>query len=287
MPNRVFGHIPGYPPGSLFALRADLYKAGVHRHVQAGIAGSQSEGAESIVLSGGYEDDEDFGDVIVYTGYGGRDPKSGRQVSDQPFTQWNRALAYSGQNGLPVRVIRGHRHVSPHSPPVGYSYDGLYIVEDYWQERGASGFRVWRFRLIKMPDQITPGQTVAETPGVYSVTRRREILVSRVVRDTAQARRIKALYRYACQVCEVRLEGLAGPYAEAAHIRPLGRPHDGPDSADNILCLCPNHHVLFDFGGLSINEDLSLVGRSGHLRSHPRHRINKDHLRYRLAHYHM
>jgi hypothetical protein len=58
-------------------------------------------------LSGGYEDDEDHGDVIVYTGYGGRDPATGKQISDQPFSLWNRALAYSSLNGLPVRVIRG------------------------------------------------------------------------------------------------------------------------------------------------------------------------------------
>jgi putative restriction endonuclease len=75
---------------------------------------------------------------------------------------------------------------------------------------------------------------------------RRETNVLRIVRDTTKARRIKELYDYTCQMCDTRLEGLAGPYAEAAHIRPLGAPHDGPDTPDNILCLCPNHHVLFD-----------------------------------------
>ncbi len=45
----------------------------------AGISGSESEGADSIVLSGGYEDDEDLGDEIVYAGHGGRAGK-GRQT---------------------------------------------------------------------------------------------------------------------------------------------------------------------------------------------------------------
>ena len=36
---------------------------------------------------------------------------------------------------------------------------------------------------------------------------------------------------------------------EAAHIRPLGAPHNGPDTLDNTLCLCPNHHVPFDHSG--------------------------------------
>lgn len=45
----VFGHIPGYPVGSCFENRAELAQAGVHRHRQAGISGSASKGADSIV----------------------------------------------------------------------------------------------------------------------------------------------------------------------------------------------------------------------------------------------
>ena len=70
MPGPVFGHIPGYPVGSRFENRAALAEAGVHRHRQAGISGSATKGADSIVLSGGYEDDQDLGNLIIYTGYG-------------------------------------------------------------------------------------------------------------------------------------------------------------------------------------------------------------------------
>jgi putative restriction endonuclease len=191
MAERIFGHVAGYPEGSLFEDRVELHAAGVHRHLQAGIAGSQTEGAESIVLSGGYEDDEDFGDTIIYTGYGGRDSETGQQTHDQPFTRWNRALAYSGQNGLPVRVIRGSSHDSPYSPATGYSYDGLYTVEDFWHDIGTSGFKIWRFRLTKIPEKVVPGQRVAEEPADYSAAERQEVRVSRIVRDTAQSRRSK------------------------------------------------------------------------------------------------
>ena len=74
-----------------------------------GISGSQNEGADSIVASGGYEDDHDFGDIIIYTGEGGRDPNTGTHVADQEFRGGNRALAVSCDEGLPVRVIRGAR----------------------------------------------------------------------------------------------------------------------------------------------------------------------------------
>lgn len=285
MPDRLFGHVPGYPEGSLFESRAELNESKVHIPTQAGISGSQTEGAESIVLSGGYEDDADYGDVLIYTGHGGRDPHTGQQIHDQPFTRGNRALALSKQNGLPVRVIRGVNHDSQYSPPTGYSYDGLYAVEDFWHEVGKSGFRVWRFRLVKIPDKSMPGQMVAEEATGYSAAKRQEIRASRIVRDTMQARKIKALYDYRCQMCGIRLECPAGPYAEAAHIRPLGTPHDGPDTADNILCLCPNHHVLFDNGAVSVAEDLSLIGDSGNLTVHRHHRINRDYLAYHREHF--
>jgi putative restriction endonuclease len=82
VPGPVLGHVSGYPVDSRFDSRAELSEAGLHRHRQAGISGSASEGADSIVLSGGYEDDQDFGDTIVYTGHGGRDQETGRQIAD-------------------------------------------------------------------------------------------------------------------------------------------------------------------------------------------------------------
>jgi putative restriction endonuclease len=71
--DRHFGDIADVHVGAVFASRAELAQARVHRPLVAGISGSGAEGADSIVLSGGYEDDEDYGDLIVYTGHGGND----------------------------------------------------------------------------------------------------------------------------------------------------------------------------------------------------------------------
>lgn len=286
MPERIFGHVPGYPEGSLFESRAELRESGVHVPIQAGISGSQTEGAESIVLSGGYEDDADYGDVLIYTGHGGRDPNTGQQIHDQPFTRGNRALALGKQSGLPVRVIRGSKHDSPYSPPSGCSYDELYAVEEFWHEPGRSGFEVWRFRLVKIPERVTAGQEIREEPADYPVPQRQEVRVSRLLRDSIRARKVKALYDHGCQMCGTRLECPAGPYAEAAHIRPLGVPHNGPDTEDNILCLCPNHHVLFDNGAVSISDDLTINGDGGNrLTVHKNHRIDRRrHLAYHREH---
>jgi putative restriction endonuclease len=161
MPERLFGHIPGYPEGSCFATRAAVAEAGLHRPPVAGIAGSGRQGATSVVIAGGYEDTQDFGDVILYTGHGGRDQETGRQRAHQTLTRGNLALVYNKVHGLPVRLIRGARHPSPYAPVAGYRYDGLYLVEAYWREVGKSGFYIWRFRLRKIPAQPAQGGRTA------------------------------------------------------------------------------------------------------------------------------
>jgi len=123
----MFGHIPGYPPGHWFASRRELHEAGVHRQLRAGICGRAEQGAESIVLSGGYTDDLDRGDIILYTGMGGRDHATGEQVANQQLTG----------------------ATSKWAPDDGYRYDGLYRVDAYWKDTGEAGYLIWRYPLIQ------------------------------------------------------------------------------------------------------------------------------------------
>ncbi|MDP6968374.1 MAG: HNH endonuclease [Gammaproteobacteria bacterium] len=61
----------------------------------------------------------------------------------------------------------------------------------------------------------------------------------------------------------------------------MGRPHNGDDSTNNLLCLCPNHHVLFDKGMFSIADDLTLLGsETGKLTIKPSHNISLICLKY-------
>lgn len=283
MPERVFGEVAGVKAGDHFDDRKELSVVGIHRPLQAGISGSATEGADSIVLSGGYEDDEDYGTVIVYTGHGGRDPNSGRQTSDQTFTSQNAALGRNKVLGLPVRVVRGYQMDSSFAPPNGYRYDGLYRVDEYWEETGRSGYKVWRYRLIKSDDSSTP----TLKPGAEPPKRpaRREFTTTRVVRDTAMSRRVKEVYDYTCQVCGTRLDTPAGPYAEGAHIKPLGIPHNGPDVESNILCLCPNHHVLFDDGAITLTDELRVIGLIEEKKLTVKHTLGTEYIRYHREHF--
>src|SRR5687768_3637761 len=66
----ALGPIPGVAIGQTFRDRRELYESGVHRDIRRGICGSgiPGAGAESIVLSGAYEDDRDLGELVYYTG---------------------------------------------------------------------------------------------------------------------------------------------------------------------------------------------------------------------------
>ncbi len=71
-----------------------MSESGVHRPHVAGIHGREEEGAYSIVLSGGYDDDEDNGEEFTYSGSGGRDlsgnKRTAKQSMDQKLTAMNR-----------------------------------------------------------------------------------------------------------------------------------------------------------------------------------------------------
>ncbi|MEO3972529.1 HNH endonuclease [Streptomyces sp. CAU 1734] len=117
---------------------------------------------------------------------------------------------------------------------------------------------------------------------------RRVAHLSRTIRDTALVARVKRMHENSCQVCGLRLPTRTGTYSEAAHVRGLGRPHNGPDEAANLLVLCPNHHVQFDT--LAIYIDMADTVRStvddspvSELRTHPDHLISTAHLRYHRA----
>ena len=286
MTKRIFGHVPGVAVGTSFASYAELNGAGVHKQTQAGISGSGTEGAESVVVSGGYPDDQDSGDEIIYTGQGGRDT-SGKHVKDQELVRGNLALAKSELEGLPVRIIRGAHPGNPYAPKTAYRYDGLYRVESHWHEKGKAGFKVWRYRLQKIDDNDdrTVIATTTSLEGGNSTPGRVTSTTQRVVRDTKQAKALKLHYAHTCQVCSTQIVTASGPYAEAAHIRPLGTPHNGPDTVDNILCLCPNHHVMFDLGAFAIADDLSLIGIDGKLSLRDGHTLDPEHIRYHRDHY--
>ncbi|NGO75221.1 hypothetical protein G6045_05925 [Streptomyces sp. YC504] len=290
----MIGEVPDTQIGQEFASRRLTHEAGIHRPLQAGICGTKRRGAESIVVSGGYKDDEDFGHVIVYTGHGGQD-SSGNQVSDQSLDDaGNAALITSYLEGLPVRVVRGAHSGSQWAPAQGYRYDGLFRVTRYGSKLGIDGFLIWQFRLESYEGTPLPEPVQQETladleeaaasgnelvPAGNESPERVSTSVQRIVRSSAVKRQVKAWHDNCCQICAVQIEVPGGSYSEGAHMQALGRPHNGPDITGNVLCLCSNCHVMLDAGAIVINDDLSVIRGGvevGVLRTHPRHVLDME-----------
>uniref|UniRef100_A0A8D2LRR9 E3 ubiquitin-protein ligase UHRF n=1 Tax=Varanus komodoensis TaxID=61221 RepID=A0A8D2LRR9_VARKO len=177
VPSNHYGPIPGILVGTMWKFRVQVSESGVHRPHVAGIHGRSNDGAYSLVLAGGYEDDVDHGNSFTYTGSGGRDlsgnKRTAEQSCDQKLTNMNRALALNcsapindkdgaeakdWRAGKPVRVVRnmkGGRH-SKYAPKDGNRYDGIYKVAKYWPETGKSGFLVWRYLLRRDDEEPAP-----------------------------------------------------------------------------------------------------------------------------------
>ncbi|NOY87643.1 MAG: HNH endonuclease [Deltaproteobacteria bacterium] len=276
------GTIPGVEEGRIFKDRKALHAANVHRGLMKGIA----PGGYSIVLSGGYVDDEDLGDTIIYTGEGGRDANTGRQIADQQLTGGNLNLANNFREGIPIRVNRGYQADSDYAPPKGYKYGGLYRIEACWHERGRDGFVVWRYRLVKITasDVLSSQASGAQPPYGQTQPKRTSIYTTRIIRNSETGNSIKALYNHTCQISGTRLQTPTGPYAESCHIKPLGRPHSGPDTVNNILCLSPNIHVLFDFGAIAISDDLRILGMDSQFTVRPEHHLSEESIVYHREH---
>jgi len=274
---RVFGEIEGIAVGTEFENRVELAASGIHKPTQAGISGSTTEGADSIVVSGGYEDDEDYGDYIIYGGQVSNHPNTKQQLADAELSRGNLALVVSYNKGLPVRVTRGLG-----SKQRIYRYDGLYLVERWWADRGKSGFKIYCFALRKIDDKpISTPAGELPLPSSNQESGRVKSYTTRIVRDTLVSEAVKELHNHVCQACSTQIMRLGGAYAEGAYIRPLGRPHNGPDSPENILCLCPNCHVLFDGWAFTIEDDGSLLGvLDGSLNELDTHMVNREYLRY-------
>jgi hypothetical protein len=186
---------------------------------------------------------------------------------DHPYFTGSKAnkgffLAYIVDSASPVRVPR----------PVGYKFKRIGWLDLSSDEAPDE----WRTQLLLQDEPSIAALELQPPPLVSDIAepaQRQELVVYRILRDTALARRVKALHNNECQICGhtiVLINGLR--YSEAHHIRPLGDPHNGPDVIDNILCVCPNHHAELDYGV----RPLSLV----ELRTALGHSIREEYVRY-------
>lgn len=87
------------------------------------------------------------------------------------------------------------------------------------------------------------------------IVERRYVARQEQQRDRKKAAILKQRYDNCCMFCGAKLQVAEDRfYSEAAHIKGLGEPHNGPDKSSNMLVLCPNHHLQFDRGILRLQK---------------------------------
>jgi hypothetical protein len=131
--------------------------------------------------------------------------------------------------------------------------------------------------------QRTPPAEIGES--VRPPPERVRCTTTRIVRDTAEARRLKQRYKYRCQICKERIElGFGSFYTEIHHIRPLGGEHRGLDVPGNMLVVCPTHHAMLDLGVTTFRDDQSVLIYGI---AHPlvlKHQLASENLNYHNEH---
>ncbi|MEV0175313.1 YDG/SRA domain-containing protein [Streptomyces sp. NPDC050803] len=304
----MIGYVEGVGPGTFFDGRREMFDAKLHGDLRRGISRIKDPDgawvADAIVLYGGYEDDADEWHTVLYTGASPDvDKYKEHGVTKLKRSQsWehqdNAALKLSYERDHLIRVFRGRKGDKRYSPVQGYRYDGLYEITDIRTATSkspapdGSEIKICQFDLQRVPEPLQETTDLErhtikalkeaeeereqewEAEGAPVV---RSSWVQRQVRDSALIRRIKAMYDHECQTCGLRLVGADGrPYSEGAHIKPLGKPHYGPDVESNVLCLCANCHVLLDIGAIAIARDWSIVKRAGLFGVNLRSKLNID-----------
>jgi putative restriction endonuclease len=125
-------------------------------------------------------------------------------------------------------------------------YHYLRVLRDADASSLAGEARKAFFILNRPPRVPDPAVATGENPAQQE---RRRVMTARLQRDSAFSRNVAAQFGGACAVCGVQLS-----VTEGAHIIPV---HDNRSTDDvwNGVCLCANHHRLYDNRILRITQD--------------------------------
>ncbi|KAK1629151.1 hypothetical protein QYE76_003466 [Lolium multiflorum] len=154
---KIIGPVPGVEIGDIFFYRLELNILGLHVPIMGGVdylpathVGKDGSLAVSVISSGGYDNDENDTDTLVYTGHGGNSRY--KDQHDQKLVRGNLALKNSAKKKNQIRVVRGVEDPFINSGKV-YIYDGIYRIEDSWMDTTANGFSVFKYKLRREPGQ--------------------------------------------------------------------------------------------------------------------------------------
>ena len=134
------------------------------------------------------------------------------------------------------------------------------VPSDEFQNILRAGFAQpldYRQDTLQRPFDGAAETPIAETDEDRPILQRIE---RRKFRDRVFSRRVRSAYRERCSLTGLRLiNGGGRPEVEAAHIRPVGGGHNGPDSIWNGIALCQTAHWMFDRGLVALEDDYKIL----------------------------
>lgn len=167
------------------------------------------------------------------------------------------AIAQIDRGGVPTTRRSRHYDLCVN----GKRYPPKYVVSLAWLLVNGVGHAPRAFNAVEAKNyfikkgyrvidrRLENGETQKPSDLIDASPNRVPTTTYRILRDTELARQIKTLHEYRCQICGHTIQLADGSfYAEAHHVRPMGKPHNGPDTMGNIICVCPNHHAELDYG---------------------------------------
>ncbi len=175
-------------------------------------------------------------------------------------------------DGLTELVLHGRLDLSLEASVIKPQWRPLFSPLEI--ETAKTRLKQLNFPLVDAMENLASQEIHHEQP------QRRSYETNAIMRDQYLPKKVKEMYEYKCQVCGFRLESGDYWYAEAAHIRPLGSPHNGTDIIENLLCLCPNHHKLFDIGGFFIEDNYEIPQLKTSLNVDAMHNLDIEAIRY-------
>jgi len=214
---------------------------------------------------------EQFIDALQNAKFTDREKAVIRAIASMPnheISQAQLAEALNAKAGITVTANRaigavGERiatylNFEPDTTPYGGKTYWFPTISLWDEEK-----RVWRLhdemvealremgqiRTISSPPRANPFPNVMPPDRISTEIRR-------IKRDSTLVKEIKLLYDYRCQIkgCNYRLQLPDGDYyAEAHHLKPLGRDNNGIDVKGNVICICANHHKELDYGARELH----------------------------------
>jgi len=196
--------------------------------------------------------------------------------------------------------VKSEKEKYGHGNPF-YTPDGGFELGDIdrWQKRKPIEEMIGRLHFIKNKQEfwvhLQGGITEILVKDFEIITQegieRAKNITYRVKRDANLSNKIKLLYQNKCQICgeSIKLK-TDSYYSEVHHLQPLGGEHKGRDSEENMIVVCPNHHVEFDYGVIAINPETmesTHKDSNNHFNNkrviiNPKHKLSPKFLKYHI-----